>query len=91
MKFPKIKISTPKTSVNLNVSLTVVLLLLLAVEGYWIFSNLYVNLAVNTDIIAPSNIVRVDLDAYQDTIDLLDDLKNYKPDVLQLKRGNPFK
>lgn len=80
-----------KIPLNFNLILTLVLLLVLLYEAYMVYSFVYLNLRVNPDQITPSNIVRVNLQAYKNTIDYLDAQKNFTARSLNLPRSNPFR
>ncbi len=80
-----------KIPFNFNLILTLILLLVLLYEAYMVYNFVYLNLKVNPDQIVPSNVVRVDLGAYKNTIDYLDAQKNFKAPSLSFPRSNPFR
>ena len=88
MKLPLPKIN--KLPINFNLLLTLILLLVLAYEAFMVYQFVYLNLKVDADQIVPLNVVRVDLKAYQDTINYLDTQKNFEARPLNLPRSNPF-
>lgn len=83
-RFNKIKPST-------TLVLTVILILILLYQAYLVYQYIYLNLVFNTDQIEPSNIVRVNLDSYQDTIRYMDNQKDFSASSLNLQRSNPFR
>lgn len=86
----KLKLNKLKL-LNLSLLLTVLLLAVLVYEVYIAYKHMYPNLSVDAEIIKPADVVRVNLSAYQETVGLLDSLKNFEPKALELKRVNPFK
>lgn len=86
------KLQLPKFKrLNFNLVLSLLLLLVLAVEVYLLYSQVYLNLSTESEVIEPQNVVRIDLSAYQKTIKLLDDLKSFQPKAVRLTDDNPFK
>lgn len=86
------KLQLPKFKrLNFNLVLSLVLLLVLAVEVYLLYSQVYLNLSTDTEVIEPQNVVRVDIGAYEKTIKLLDDLKSFQPKAVRLTDDNPFR
>jgi hypothetical protein len=78
---------------KLKVGLVLLGLLLgvLAVEAYLGYKYLYPNLSNQDIVIMSKNILRVDVESYQKTIDELKAYENYSPPALILLRENPFK
>jgi len=76
---------------NLSLILLVLLLLVLGFEFYFGYKNLYANLSTEENTTAADSVVRVDLKAYQDTINLIDNLNKFAPKTLNLKHPAPFK
>ena len=81
-----------KTNKKIKVSfvLSMITVLTILVELYLAYIYLYPNLNVSDESIQTRDIVRVDLKAYQKTIDLLNKLETYQPGPLGLQRTNPF-
>lgn len=84
IKIPKLKL------LNTGLILTLVFILLLLFEIYLTYGSVYQKLVANPEIIQDSNIVRVDLEAYNETIDLIEKLEIYSPPSLLFNRFNPF-
>jgi len=61
-----------KIKINVSLLLTIVLFLVLLYEAYLAWQYIFKNLYSGEVSVAPSDIVRVDLNAYQDTLDYLD-------------------
>jgi hypothetical protein len=77
-------------SVGLGSTLTVVFLLILAAVIFVTYNSLYKNIFVSPELVEPSDIVRVDLKSYQQTIDLIESLENYVPPEFSLPTSNIF-
>ena len=76
---------------NIGFVLTLIFILVILAELYFIYFNLFTKLTVTDDAIIPTNIVRVDLKTYQDTIDDLDEAETFEAHPVYPLRGNPFK
>ncbi len=75
---------------NIGLVLTVLFVAFIVVELYFAYTYLYQNLRIDDDAIVTSNIVRVNLEDYKKTIELLDGYEQYQPPPLFLIRPNPF-
>ena len=85
-----LKIKIPKLSLNLI--LTLATLIILLVEGYFGYKDLYLNLVNNELPIVPTgNIVRLDTQAYKSIIELFSRLQTYAPSNPVTLNPNPFK
>jgi hypothetical protein len=71
--------------------LILLFLLLLGVEAYILYSKVYGNLftGINEEIVVENKIVRLDLNNYNKTLELLDGLQAYSAPELNI--NNPFK
>jgi hypothetical protein len=76
---------------SIGLLLALALVAVLLYEAYLAYQYVYKNLIFDPADITPSNIVRVNLDSYQDTIRFLDEQKNFETGPLNLQRGNPFR
>jgi hypothetical protein len=76
---------------NISFVLTLIFVLVILAEFYFIYFNLFTKLTVTDDAIIPNNIVRVDLKTYQDTIEDLDEAETFEANPIYPLRGNPFK
>lgn len=74
-----------------SVWLVLVFILIVAWEGYILYSQVYRQLLPDTAGIKSENIVHLDLDSYNKTLNLLDNTKNFVPKTLDLVNQNPFK
>lgn len=70
--------------------LTLLFLVLILFLGFWTYTRLFVRIFRQPEAEAPSNIVRVDLRSYQDTVRLIKDLESYIPPTPDIKNNNPF-
>jgi hypothetical protein len=85
-----LKIKIPKLS--LNTILTLVFLIIILVEGYFGYQDLYLNLVNNElPLVSTGNIVRLDTQSYKTIIDLLNRLQTYSPSNPVPANTNPFK
>ncbi|OGE81015.1 MAG: hypothetical protein A3H72_01605 [Candidatus Doudnabacteria bacterium RIFCSPLOWO2_02_FULL_48_8] len=80
-----------KIKINVSLLLTIVLFLVLLYEAYLAWQYIFKNLYSGEVSVAPSDIVRVDLNAYQDTLDYLDRQKKFQSPSVNVNRGNPFR
>ncbi|MBI4049550.1 MAG: hypothetical protein HY395_01900 [Candidatus Doudnabacteria bacterium] len=82
MKLPKVK---------LNLILTAALATVLLVELYLGYIYIFRNLTSESEEVAPRNVVRVNLERYQETVQFLTSQENYSAGPVNLKRPNPFR
>ena len=69
--------------------LVLVFLILVAIEGYLLYFKVYRSLSIGVDTKAINyNIVRLDLNNYNKTLKLLDELNSFSPPNLFI--NNPF-
>jgi hypothetical protein len=85
----KLKLKLNKGGYNPGFILTAIFLTLLLIEVYFAYSSIYKNINVADPIVSDSNIVRVNLEQYNDTIRLLDQYETYDPGPPLITR-NPF-
>jgi hypothetical protein len=76
---------------NLSWMLTGIFALIIVFELYMGFANIYSNIFNEPDAIPEGDIVRVNLKAYQTTMNYLEGLNNYEPPSTRLPRTNPFR
>ena len=85
------KVKLNRKWVNLSLLLVGVFVLILVWEAYLLYSLFYTKLfGQDTDLIT-GRIVRLDLNSYNHTLQLLDSDKNFTPQPLNLPNSNPFK
>ncbi|MBI2356205.1 MAG: hypothetical protein HYV13_03320 [Candidatus Doudnabacteria bacterium] len=82
IRIPKVKI---------NFILTLVLALVLLWELYLAYIHIFKNFNQELPEVASSNIVRVNLENYRKTIDLLEEQENFAPAPVNFLRSNPFR
>ena len=85
------KINLKPKNLNVSVMLTIALLLLIAYEAWLGYNHLYLALFTEPVITTSDNVIRVDLASYQNTVDLLNGLRSYRPDPEFLSNSNPFR
>jgi hypothetical protein len=78
-----------KSSYSLRLFLTLAFSAILLGEAYLAYSYLYSNLFAGPRDFPEGNVVRVNLKAYEGTIEYLEGLYNYTPEPLSIPR-NPF-
>jgi hypothetical protein len=77
--------------IKIGLALTIVFGLILILEIYLAYDGLYSKLSTESETVEESNVVRVDLEAYNKTIELIDKLENFTPPNLILNNFNPFR
>lgn len=87
MKTPSINL---KININIGSAITILLVLLFLAELYFIYFQLYKKLNAQPTEVFLNRIVKVDLQAYQETSDLITGLRNYAPEPPLLENPNPF-
>lgn len=87
----KLNIKVPKFNLlNTGLILTLILIFLIVFEVYLVYGEVYQKLVANPEIIQETNIVRVNLEDYNNSISLIKKLETYSPPPLFLNRFNPF-
>jgi hypothetical protein len=91
-----------KLNLNMNLSsaslkapslgsiLSIVFIIFIVMIAYSVYGNIYLSIFGQTDVITPSNIVRVDLKSYQETVDLIERQENFEPDLPAISNSSPF-
>ena len=93
MKNIDINLSSVKNKfsfLSLGTVLTLVFLFLVIVLVYSVYTKLYLSIFGRTELITPANIVRVDLQNYQQTIELINRLEAFTPESPQPRNTTPF-
>jgi len=75
---------------SVEVLLVAVLVVVVLFEIYLGYTNFYKRLFVEPNILPTENIVRVDLNKYNETINLIESYENYSPENYNLNTTNPF-
>jgi hypothetical protein len=70
--------------------LALIFFVIILLEGYLLYSRVYQTLNAEADLVSGGNVVRVDLNAYNQTLDLLDRLKIFVVEPWNLPDENPF-
>ncbi|MBX4187763.1 MAG: hypothetical protein KW793_01345 [Candidatus Doudnabacteria bacterium] len=84
------KLHLNKSQISLRLILVGVFVAVLLAAAYLTYSYLYASV-FSTDVPLPEgNVVRVNLKAYQSTIEYLEGLNRYQPEPMVLPRNNPF-
>jgi len=92
LKMPKVNYKLKfKFKINLNLILLAVTLVILGFESYFAYQNLYAKLVVGTITSQNDKIVRVDTNSYKTTVNFLDSLDNFSPNLPPPANPNPFK
>jgi|GEM_PF-2682276 hypothetical protein len=86
MKLPSLKIKFSFSSL-----INPVLILVILLEAYMVYANLYTNLDPQPTEVVLNKIVKVDLKAYNEIMDLIQAKQNFAPAALNLSNQNPFK
>ncbi len=71
--------------------LVLLFLLILAYEGYLLYSKVYANLSIGSQDIIAGSVVRLDLNAYNKMLKTIDNNKTFIPTPPVLSNPNPFK
>ncbi|HTL39199.1 MAG TPA: hypothetical protein VL306_00065 [Methylomirabilota bacterium] len=70
--------------------MTVVFILVVLLEMYILYTKVYAQLNPEANAIQTENIVRLDISSYNQTIDLLDNLKSFVAKPVNLNNSTPF-
>lgn len=70
--------------------LMVVFLLVLLMEGYLFYIELYSKLSPEAEAVPVENLVRLNVASYNKTLDSLDEIKSFIADPWDIDNTNPF-
>ena len=78
-----------KKFVHPNIILAVVFVIVIGVEAYLLYFKVYAYLSTKVENVQAEDIVRLDLNNYNKTLELLDSLNTFAPENPSV--NNPFK
>lgn len=84
------KLQLNKSNISLRLVLLFSFLGVVAFSCYLAYSYLYASVFMNNEPLPEAQVVRVNLKAYESTIEYLEGLADYTPETLVLPRNNPF-
>ncbi len=87
MKLPSVNL---KIKINIGTVINILLVVLFLMGLYFTYFRLYKKMNAEPTEVFLNRIVKVDLQAYQETSDLITRLRNYAPEQLLLENPNPF-
>lgn len=85
------KLKAPKKMISPTALFGLIFIAVLALEAYLLYTQVYGSLLAEPDVVSNEKIVRLDLTAYNKTIQLLDKQKQYIATLPILKNINPFR
>lgn len=74
-----------------NLLLSIIFIIIIAYEIFVLYYHVYPSLSTEYTEIPNQNIVRLDLDAYSKTLQLLDSSVNFAPPIWNLINVDPFR
>jgi len=74
-----------------SILLLIIFLLLLCYEGYVLYFKVYGSLWTEAPTVPTERIVRLDLESYAKTLNLMDALQTFTPPAWPLTNSSPFK
>jgi hypothetical protein len=85
------KLNLKSKKINIRLLLNILLVIVIAIELYYVYFALYKSLNPQPVGIIFNRIVRLDLKSYQDTTNLIQSRQNYQPVPTNFLNSNPFK
>ena len=85
------KLNRSKKMINPVAILGIIFVVVIAIEAYLLYYRVYGSLLAQPDEVADEKIVRLDINSYNKTVQLLDAYRQYVPAGQFPKNINPFK